>query len=103
MAAKSAITGLVNHSASKYAEAGIRVNAVLPGLTRTPMSVRAQENPEICSFVERRQPQTKGFVEADAIANALLFFASDAAASITGQQLTVDGGWSLGGLQHDPQ
>jgi short-subunit dehydrogenase len=103
MAAKSAITGLVNHTASKYAELGIRVNAVLPGLTRTPMSIRAQENPEICAYVQRRQPLTKGFVEADAIADALLFFASDAAASITGQQLAVDGGWSLGGLQHDPK
>ena len=53
--------------------------------------------------MKRRQPLTQGFVEADAIADALLFFASDAAASITGQQLAVDGGWSLGGLQHDPQ
>ena len=103
MASKSAFVGLVNHTASKYAEMGIRVNAVLPGLTRTPMSIRAQENPEICSYVQRRQPLTRGFVEADAIADALLFFASDAAASITGQQLAVDGGWSLGGLQHDPQ
>jgi len=103
MAAKSAITGLVNHTASKYAELGIRVNAVLPGLTRTPMSIRAQENPEICAYVQRRQPLTKGFVEADAIADVLLFFASDAAASITGQQLAVDGGWSIGGLQHDPK
>jgi NAD(P)-dependent dehydrogenase (short-subunit alcohol dehydrogenase family) len=103
MASKSAFVGLVNHTASKYAEMGIRVNAVLPGLTRTPMSIRAQENPEICAFVKRRQPLTNGFVEADAIADALLFFASDAAASITGQQLAVDGGWSLGGLQHDPR
>jgi len=103
MASKSALTGLVNHTASKYAEAGIRVNAVLPGLTRTPMSLRAQDNPTICAYVQRRQPLTKGFVEAEAIASALLFFASDAAASITGQQLAVDGGWSLGGLQHDPQ
>ena len=102
MASKSAFVGLVNHTASKYAELGIRVNAVLPGLTRTPMSIRAQENPEISAFVKRRQPLTKGFVEVDAIADALLFFASDAAASITGQQLAVDGGWSLGGLQHDP-
>ena len=103
MASKSAFVGLVNHTASKYAEMGIRVNAVLPGLTRTPMSIRAQENPEICTYVQRRQPLTNGFVEADAIADALLFFASDAAASITGQQLAVDGGWSLGGLQHDPR
>lgn len=103
MASKSAFVGLVNHTASKYAEMGIRVNAVLPGLTRTPMSIRAQENPEICAFAKRRQPLTKGFVEADAIADALLFFASDAAASITGQQLAVDGGWSLGGLQLDPR
>lgn len=103
MASKSAFVGLVNHTASKYAEQGIRVNAVLPGLTRTPMSIRAQNNPEIRAFAKRRQPLTRGFVEADAIADALLFFASDAAASITGQQLSVDGGWSLGGLQHDPQ
>jgi len=103
MASKSAFVGLVNHTASKYAESGIRVNAVLPGLTRTPMSIRAQENPEICTYVQRRQPLTNGFVEADAIADALLFFASDAAASITGQQLAVDGGWSIGGLQHDPR
>lgn len=103
MASKSAIVGLVNHAASKYAEVSIRVNAVLPGLTRTPMSIRAQESPEICAFAKQRQPLTRGFVEADAIADALLFFASDAAASITGQQLAVDGGWSLGGLQHDPR
>lgn len=103
MASKSAFVGLINHTASKYAEQGIRVNAVLPGLTRTPMSIRAQDNPDICAFAKRRQPLTRGFVEADAIADALLFFASDSAASITGQQLAVDGGWSLGGLQHDPQ
>ena len=101
MSSKSALIGLVKHAASVYAEHGIRVNAVVPGLTRTPMSNRAQENEKICAFVKRRQPLTGGFIEPNQVADALLFLSSHRASAITGQLLNVDGGWSLGGKQYD--
>ncbi len=95
-AAKAAIVGLVTTSAAFYAPQGIRFNALLPGLTETPMSARAMQDPRILAFVRDKQPLDGGRPGAPAdLDDAVVFFLSDAARFVTGQALAVDGGWSV--------
>lgn len=94
-ASKAAIHAMTRSAAAYYAPHGIRLNVVAPGLVRTPMSERAQSNSEIMAFVERKQPLSKGILEASDVASAALFLLSEESRHITGQVLTVDAGWSL--------
>lgn len=94
-ASKGAIVSLTRAMASYYAPHKIRVNAIAPGLTRTPMSARAQSNPEILELMKTKQPLREDLIEAEEIARAALFLLSDDARSITGDVLTVDAGWRV--------
>ena len=94
-ASKGAILSLMTTLASYYAPQKIRVNAVAPGLVRTPMSQRAQGDAEILELMRTKQPLAGDLLDADEIAKAALFLLSSDAAQVTGQTLTVDGGWSV--------
>ncbi|MCX6365575.1 MAG: SDR family oxidoreductase [Armatimonadetes bacterium] len=94
-ASKGAILSLVTTLASYYAPQKIRVNAVAPGLVRTPMSQRAQSDSEILELMRTKQPLAEDLLDAEEIAKAALFLLSESATQITGQTLTVDGGWSV--------
>ncbi len=94
-ASKGAIISLTKAMASYYARHGIRVNALAPGLVRTPMSERAQNDPEILAFIAEKQPLSQGMIEPEEIASAALFLLSDEARHITGEVLGVDGGWKV--------
>lgn len=94
-ASKAAVISLSHSMAAQYAPNGIRVNVLAPALVRTPMSARAQADPQICSFVEQKQPLSHGFMEAGDIAETALFLLSEKSRHITGQVITVDGGWTL--------
>jgi NAD(P)-dependent dehydrogenase (short-subunit alcohol dehydrogenase family) len=94
-ASKSAIIGLTRAMAAYYAASKIRVNAVAPGLTRTPMSLRAQQNPELLEFIKTKQPLSEDLIEADDVARAAVFLLSDDARNITGEVMSVDSGWRL--------
>jgi NAD(P)-dependent dehydrogenase (short-subunit alcohol dehydrogenase family) len=94
-ASKSAIIGLTQAMAAYYAASKIRVNAVAPGLTRTPMSLRAQQNPELLEFIKAKQPLSEDLIEADDVARAAVFLLSDDARNITGELMSVDAGWRL--------
>ena len=93
-ASKGAILSLSRAMAAFYAPHKIRVNAIAPGLIRTPMSQRAQESPAIIEFMKTKQPLAEDLLEAEEIAKAALFLLSDDSRHITGQVLSVDGGWS---------
>lgn len=94
-AAKGAIAALVRSTAAFYAADGIRINAIAPGLVRTPMAARAADDPALRAYAARRQPLVGAFLEPSDAADAALFLLSDAARAITGQVLRVDGGWSV--------
>jgi NAD(P)-dependent dehydrogenase (short-subunit alcohol dehydrogenase family) len=96
-AIKGAEIALTTSLASYYAQMGIRVNAIAPGLVDTPMAQRAATDPVIVAYSARKQPLVGGLLEASDIAAAGVFLLSDEARAITGQSIAVDGGWSVTG------
>ena len=99
-ASKGAIEAFSRAVAAFYAPQGIRVNVIAPGLVATPMSRRAQDDPQIMAYVARRQPLADGALQPADLAGAALFLLSDDARIVTGQVIAVDGGWSV---SEDPQ
>ena len=94
-ASKGAIEAMSLAAAAYYAPHGIRINVLAPGLVKTPMSERAQENPEILEFVKQKQPLTQSMLSAEDIARMAVFLLRRDAGAVTGQVITVDGGWSV--------
>ena len=94
-ASKGAIEALSLSAAAWYAPAGIRINVIAPGLVRTPMSARAQGSPEILEYVARKQPLTHGMLEPAQVAQMAVFLLRESGSPVTGQVITVDGGWSV--------
>ncbi len=93
-ASKGAIISLTKAMAASYAPRGIRVNAVAPGLVRTPMSTRAQQNEAVLAESSRRQPLVGALVEPEQVAAAVGWLASPESDAVTGIVLPVDGGWT---------
>jgi len=94
-AAKGAVEGLVRTAALSYSRYGIRVNAVAPALTRTPLSASLWQNEKALAASEAMHPLGR-IGEADDIAAAVCYFLSTEAGWTTGQVLGVDGGLSIG-------
>ena len=99
--AKSAVIGMTRNMAMQFAAEGIRVNAVCPGGTKTPM-IEAMNDPDQMLPCDKEFARITGrhfntklpMCTAEEQANAILFLASDEASGITGQYLVVDhGGW----------
>jgi len=93
--AKGAIAALTLSSAAYYASHGIRVNMVAPALTVSRMSERAASDEATLAFSRRKQPLAGGFVAAEEVAAAALYLLSAESRSVSGQTITVDGGWSI--------
>ncbi|MEC7774870.1 MAG: SDR family oxidoreductase, partial [Planctomycetota bacterium] len=88
--------GLTRSAASKYAANDIRFNAIAPALVETPMSERAQESPGILEYTRRRQPLDGGRIgQARDVDGAVVYFLSDQSAFVTGQVVSIDGGWEV--------
>lgn len=90
---KHAIEGFTKALALEAAPFGIRVNSVAPTFVRTPMTEDYFANPDFAEFVHTRIPLGRCATPED-VADAVAFLASDAASSITGTSLRVDGGWT---------
>jgi NAD(P)-dependent dehydrogenase (short-subunit alcohol dehydrogenase family) len=91
--AKAGIEGLVRAAAASHAAFGIRVNAVAPGLTETPMTAGMTRNPAMREGAAKQYPLA-GLNRAEDVAQAAWWLLSDAASRITGQVWAVDGGFT---------
>lgn len=94
-ASKGAVASLTRSLAIDWAEHGVRVNAVAPGFTVTPMTEAFFENETFTRAATNRIPLGR-ILQADEIAAAIVFLASPLASAITGVVLPVDGGWTAG-------
>lgn len=92
-AAKSAIIGLTLSAASTYASQNLRVNAVAPGLTETPLTSTITNNETSKKFSEAMHALGR-LGKPEDIARAIVFLLDPANNWITGQVLAVDGGLS---------
>ena len=92
-AAKGGIEALVRSAAATYAAQGVRVNAVAPGLTETPMTARMLKLPAMREGAARQYP-LGGVQTADQVADAIGWLLGEGAARLTGQVIAVDGGFT---------
>jgi len=90
VAAKHAVAGLTKAAAIDYAGQGIRVNAIAPGLVRTPMTERWLNDPQMRDQVLADSPIGRA-AEPEDIAALVLFLASDLANIVTGAVYPIDG------------
>lgn len=94
--AKSAIIGFSKSIASFYAKENIRINVLAPALVETPMSERATKDIDIQKFIKTKQPLDGGRIgRPEDLNGAACYLLSDQSSFVTGQVLSVDGGWCL--------
>ena len=92
-AAKGGVEALVRSAAATYAARGLRINAVAPGLTETPMTAGMLKLPAMREGAARQYP-LGGVQTADQVADVMAWLLGDGAARLTGQVIPVDGGFT---------
>jgi 3-hydroxybutyrate dehydrogenase len=102
-AAKHGVVGLTKTVALEAAESGVTVNAICPGYVLTPLverqipeqaKLRGMTEDEVVNTVMLAVQPTRQFVTVEQVGALAVFLCSDAAASITGTSLPIDGGWT---------
>src|SRR5262249_19013726 len=94
-ASKHAVIGLTRTASAEFAAQGIRVNAVCPGLIRTPMLDRLEANlgaAAMAAYTARTPIQR--VADPAEVAEAVVWLCSDASSFVTGSAMTVDGGFT---------
>ena len=92
-AAKGGVEALVRSAAATYAAQGLRINAVAPGLTETPMTANMLKMTAMREGAARQYP-LGGIQSAEQVADVMAFLLGDGAARLTGQVIAVDGGFT---------
>ena len=92
-AAKGGVEALVRSAAATYAAQGLRINAVAPGMTDTPMTAGMLKLPAMREGAARQYP-LGGVQTAEQVAEVMAWLLGDGAARLTGQVIAVDGGFT---------
>jgi NAD(P)-dependent dehydrogenase (short-subunit alcohol dehydrogenase family) len=92
-AAKGGVEALVRSAAATYAAQGLRINAVAPGMTETPLTAGMLKLPAMREGAARQYP-LGGVQTAEQVADAMAWLLGDGAARLTGQVIAVDGGFT---------
>ncbi|HEY6245947.1 MAG TPA: glucose 1-dehydrogenase [Pyrinomonadaceae bacterium] len=96
-ASKAAVASLTKSLAIEWSEKGVRVNAIAPGVFRTPLNEKLLDETERGREFLLRTPM-KRFGNVEELAGAAIFLASDAASFVSGEIITVDGGFLASGV-----
>lgn len=93
VAAKHGVIGLTRQAALEHVDRGVRVNAVSPGPTRTPVSAPLEaEGPDAVREALASLNPTGQFISAEEVAAVVVFLCSDTSAMINGHDIALDGG-----------
>ncbi|MCB2048166.1 MAG: SDR family oxidoreductase [Novosphingobium sp.] len=90
-ATKHGVVGLTRHGALRWAQQGIRVNAVCPGVIQTGMTAPLFADENLRKVVDSMTPMGRSG-KAEEIAEAVVWLCSDAASFVTGHPMVIDGG-----------
>lgn len=94
--AKGGVNNMTRTLAAEWAPHGIRVNAVAPTVTRSPLAETAMRDSQAFADAVKTKNLLRGdLAEPEEISAPVIFLASDAASMITGHTLVVDGGWTI--------
>jgi NAD(P)-dependent dehydrogenase (short-subunit alcohol dehydrogenase family) len=91
VATKHGVVGLTRHGALRWAQQGIRVNAVCPGVVETGMTAPLAANPDMRKVLDGMTPMGR-MGRPEEIASAVLWLCSDEASFVTGHAMVIDGG-----------